>query len=318
MINRAVEGMGVMERAVELTKAGESYVMATVVWRQGPSSGQTGSRAIVTAAGQLYGWVGGACAEPVLIREAKAVLDEGEAKLIWLGQEADFLGMHVPDGTITIPISCQSEGALQIFIEPIKTVPQLLIVGRSPMALTLANLAQDLDWNVAIVDGNELSASLVTPSSVVIIATQGHGDEDALEIALENEPRYVGLVASSKRGAVVLAYLADRGLSPAKLAKIKVPVGLDLGRTTHREMAVSILAELVQLRASGEFSKSVKSKTELIIIDDVIDLVCGMSVAPTKSNNPFIFEDSTYYFCCTGCRTTFERDPHVYRNKVAQ
>lgn len=307
-----------MERAVELTKAGESYVMATVVWRQGPSSGQTGSRAIVTAAGQLYGWVGGACAEPVLIREAKAVLDEGEAKLIWLGQEADFLGMHVPDGTITIPISCQSEGALQIFIEPIKTVPQLLIVGRSPMALTLANLAQDLDWNVAIVDGNELSASLVTPSSVVIIATQGHGDEDALEIALENEPRYVGLVASSKRGAVVLAYLADRGLSPAKLAKIKVPVGLDLGRTTHREMAVSILAELVQLRASGEFSKSVKTKTELIIIDDVIDLVCGMSVAPTKSNNPFIFEDSTYYFCCTGCRTTFERDPHVYRNKVAQ
>ena len=318
MINRAVEGMGVMERAVELTKAGESYVMATVVWRQGPSSGQTGSRAIVTAEGQIYGWIGGACAEPVLIREAKAVLEQGEAKLIWLGQEADFLGMHVPDGVITIPISCQSEGALQIFIEPIKTVPQLLIVGRSPMALTLANLAQNLDWNVAIVDGNELSASLVTPSSVVIIATQGHGDEDALEIALENEPRYVGLVASSKRGAVVLAYLADRGLSPAKLEKIKVPVGLDLGRTTHREMAVSILAELVQLRASGEFSKSVNTKTELIIIDDVIDLVCGMSVAPTKSSNPFIFEDTTYYFCCTGCRTTFEKDPHVYRNKVAQ
>ena len=224
MSNGAVEGIGVLERAVELTKAGISFVMATVVWRQGPSSGQRGSRAIVTADGAIYGWIGGACAEPVLIREAKAVLRDGEAKLIWLGQDSDFLGLHIPEGVVTIPISCQSDGALQIFIEPVKVSPQLLIVGRSPMALTLSNLAQDLDWSVEIVDGDDLTASMVRPSSVVVIATQGHGDEDALEIALENNPRFVGLVASSKRGAVVLEYLVDRGLSPAKLKKIKCPV----------------------------------------------------------------------------------------------
>jgi xanthine dehydrogenase accessory factor len=318
MSNGAVEGIGVLERAVELTKAGISFVMATVVWRQGPSSGQRGSRAIVTADGAIYGWIGGACAEPVLIREAKAVLRDGEAKLIWLGQDSDFLGLHIPEGVVTIPISCQSDGALQIFIEPVKVSPQLLIVGRSPMALTLSNLAQDLDWSVEIVDGDDLTASMVRPSSVVVIATQGHGDEDALEIALENNPRFVGLVASSKRGAVVLEYLVDRGLSPDKLKKIKVPVGLDLGSTTHREMAVSILAELVQLRASGEFSKPVDSKIALTMVEDVIDLVCGMSIAPTKANNPFVFEDTTYYFCASGCRSSFEKDPHSFLNKVAR
>jgi len=164
MNNGAVEGIGVLERAVELTKAGESFVMATVVWRQAPSSGQRGSRAIVTADGVIYGWIGGACAEPVLIREAKAVLRDGEAKLIWLGQDADFLGMHIPEGVVTIPISCQSDGALQIFIEPVKVSPQLLIVGRSPMALTLSNLAQDLDWSVEVIDGDDLTASMVGPS----------------------------------------------------------------------------------------------------------------------------------------------------------
>ena len=318
MSNGAVEGIGVLERAVELSKAGESFVMATVVWRQGPSSGQRGSRAIVTADGAIYGWIGGACAEPVLIRQAKAVLEEGEARLIWLGQEAEFLGMDVPEGVVTIPISCQSDGALQIFIEPVKVSPQLLIVGRSPMALTLQNLAQGLDWNVVIVDGDDLTASMVTPSSVVVVATQGHGDEDALEIALENNPRFVGLVASSKRGAVVLKYLVDRGLSAHKLGKIKVPVGLDLGSTTHREMAVSILAELVQLRASGEFSKPIETKISLTMIEDVLDLVCGMSVAPTKSNNPFTYEGVTYYFCASGCRSSFEKDPNAFLNKVAR
>lgn len=317
---RAIEGMGVMERAVELAKDGQSFVMATVVWRQGPSSGQSGSRAIVTSDGELFGWIGGACAEPVLIREAKRVMEEGKARLIWLGQENDFVGMHIPEGVVTIPISCQSDGALQIYIEPMQSVPQLLVVGRSPMAVTLAKLAEDLDWGIQLVDGNDLTSSMITPSTVVVIATQGHGDEEAIEIALTQSPVYVGVVASRRRGKVVLDYLTDRGVPQSKLEQLRIPAGIDLGHTSHREMAVAILAELVQLRALGSFSKTSdeKENISLKVIDEVIDPVCGMSVKAEKVNRPFTFENVTYYFCAPGCRSAFEKDPTSYLTQEAK
>lgn len=309
MNNHAVEGIGVIQRAVELTNQGHSFVMATVVWRQGPSSGQSGSKAIVTESGEIFGWIGGACAEPVLIKEAKKVLAEGKAKLIWLGQEAEFAGLHIPDGVLAIPISCQSDGALQIYIEPMLKVPQVLIVGRSPMAVTLATLIQNLDWNVTLVDVEDFTSNMVSESSIVVVATQGHGDEEAVETALNNSPVFIGVVASKKRGQVVLDYLASKKIASEKIAKVKIPVGLDLGHTTHREMAVSILAELVKLRALGEFAKVTNSQTKTSEVAEVIDPVCGMTVLAQKSNRPFEYEGNTFYFCAPGCRTSFEKNP---------
>ena len=314
-----VEGMGVMERAVELTNSGESFVMATVVWRQGPSSGQSGSRAIITSDGKLHGWIGGACAEPVLIREAKKVMDSGKAQLIWLGQEVDFKGMHVPDGVITVPMACQSEGALQIYVEPVQSSPQVMIVGRSPMAVTLKQLIDVLNWRVQIVDFADFTMSMINSSTAVIIATQGHGDEEATEIALPAAPAYLGVVASRKRGAAVLSYLEDRGFSKTQIDTVNLPAGLDLGHTTHREMAVSILAQLVQLRAAGSLTqKATPQLLQMVQATEVIDLVCGMTVAAEKSNRPFEFEGTVYYFCAPGCRTAFEKDPTSFINQEAK
>ncbi len=309
MQNGAVEGWGVIERAVELKKNGEAFVMATVVWRQAPSSGQKGSRAIVTAQGELHGWVGGACAEPVLIREAMRALEDGQSKLIWLGQESEFIGMHIPDGVVAIPISCQSDGALQIYIEPMQSSQQVIIVGRSPMAMTLTKLIEDLDWDVRLVDGNDFKSEIIDSSSIVVIATQGHSDEEAIEKALVGNPIYLGVVASRKRGQTVLDYLLDRGVSSEALAKVKIPIGVDLGHTSHREVAVSILAELVKLRAAGEFKSNLTPNRKVI---DVLDLVCGMTVGAEKSNRPFDYEGNTYYFCASGCRSAFEKDPTSY------
>jgi len=314
-----VEGMGVMERAVELTNSGESFVMATVVWRQGPSSGQSGSRAIITSDGKLHGWIGGACAEPVLIREAKKVMESGKAQLVWLGQEADFLGMHVPDGVLTVPMACQSEGALQIYVEPVNASPQVTIVGRSPMAITLQQLIEVMNWRVQILDFAEFTTSMVNSSSVVIIATQGHGDEEATETALPAEPVYLGVVASRKRGAAVHSYLEDRGFSKPQIDTVNLPAGLDLGHTTHREMAVSILAQLVQLRAAGSLTrKSTPNLLQMAQPTEVIDLVCKMTVAAEKSNRPFDYQGTTYYFCAPGCRTAFEKDPSSFINQEAK
>jgi xanthine dehydrogenase accessory factor len=307
-----MEGVDVMARAVELMAKGESFAMATVVWRQPPSSGHHGSRAIVMPDGTLHGWIGGACAEPVLIREAKRVLAEGRSSLIWLGQEQDFLGMHVPDGVMTVPISCQSDGALQIFVEPVAAAPHVLVVGRSPMAMTLVDLARDVGWRSELVSPEAFSATSVQPSSAVIVATQGHGDEEVLEEALRATPAFIGLVASRKRGDVVRGYLAERGVSADRLAGIHVPIGLDLGHTNHREIAVSILAELVQIRAAGGLKPQQLTLLPVLEPEEVIDLVCGMTVEAVPANRPFDFEGTTYYFCAPGCRKAFEKDPEAF------
>ncbi len=245
-----MDGWSVLERAGELTRSGQAFALATVVWRQGPSSGQQGSRAIITAAGELHGWIGGACAEPAVIREARQVIAEGQPRLLLLGTREQF-GTAVPDGMTAIPIACQSEGALEVYIEPVLPVPHLVIVGRSPMARTLAELAGDLDWDIALIDGPDFTAADASERSMVVVATQGHGDEEAVQEAVAARPAYLGLVGSQRRGAAVLGYLAERGVPRDRLDLVKVPAGLDLGRTSHREIAVAILAELVQLRASG-------------------------------------------------------------------
>lgn len=307
--NRPAEGPEVMARALELMRSGDSFALATVVWRQPPSSGQHGSRAIIMDDGSLYGWIGGACAEPVIIREAKKVLEKGESALIWLGQEKDLAAMHIPDGVMTVPMSCQSEGALQIFIEPVAALPHVLVVGRSPMAMTLVDLVRGVGWRADLIDGPDFVSTMVTPSTAVVIATQGHGDEEAVTEALSADAVMVGLVASRKRGEVVRGFLAEQGVSRSKLDQLRVPIGLDLGHTSHREIAVSILAELVELRAAGALKARKRLMLPMIEPDEVIDLVCGMTVEAVAANRPFEYEGTTYYFCAMGCRKAFEKDP---------
>jgi len=305
------QGWDIFDRAAELSRRGEEFAMATVVWRQGPSSGQMGSRAIITASGALHGWIGGACAEPVVLREAQRVIAERRPKLLLLGEPGQF-GSSIPDGMVAIAISCQSEGALQVYIEPVIPAPHLTVVGRSPMALTLADLARALEWRVDVYDAPDFSAAELNAHSIVVVATQGHGDEDAIEKAVSAFPAFVGLVASHKRGQAVLGYLADRGVPQNLLDRVRVPVGLDLGHTTHREIAVAVLAELVQLRAAGQLVPDVPVSSAPPTPAEAIDPVCGMTVKADKSSHPLEHDGVTYYFCCKGCHDRFAKDPHAY------
>ena len=316
MSERSLDRWDVLEQAAELAARGEEFALATVVWRQGPSSGQQGSRAIVTADGQIYGWIGGACAEPVVIREAREVIAAREPRLLLLGAPDQF-GGSLPDGMTTIPISCQSEGAMEVYVEPVVPQPQLLIVGRSPLAHTLADLAHALGWRADVRDAPEFSAADVEPRSVVIIATQGHGDEEAVQQAVTGCPAFVGLVASRRRGEAVLGYLAERGVAQNLLDQVRVPVGIDLGHTSHREVAVSILAELVQLRAAGALHPSAGEALEPLPPAQAVDPVCGMTVSADASGRPVEHEGSTYYFCCVGCRDAFVKEPASYLTEEA-
>jgi xanthine dehydrogenase accessory factor len=308
-----MEGWGVLEQAGELTRRGQAFALATVVWRQGPSSGQQGSRAIITEAGELHGWIGGACAEPVVIREAQRVIADGEARLLLLGTPDQF-GAAVPEGMTVVPIACQSEGALEVYIEPVLPAPHLVVVGRSPMAHTLAGLARALGWRAVLIDGPDFTAADAGERSMVVVATQGHHDEEAVQQAVAANPAYLGLVGSHRRGSALLGYLAERGVPKQRLDKVRVPAGLDLGRTTHEEIAVAILAELVQLRASGGLSRQ-PARAGAAEKAEATDPVCGMTVAADRSGRPLVHEGVTRYFCSAGCRRAFEAGPAAYLKK---
>ena len=306
-----MDGWEILKQAGELERRGQAFALATVVWRQGPSSSQLGSRAIITASGELRGWIGGACAEPAVIREARQAITEGTPRLLLLGS-TERMGAEVPEGVSVVPIACQSEGALEVYVEPVLPAPHLVIVGRSPMAHTLADLARALGWRATLIDGPDFSAADAGERSLVVVATQGHGDEEAVAEAVAARPAYLGMVGSRKRGAAVLGYLADRGVPAGQLARVRVPVGLDLGKTTHQEIAVAILAELVQLRAAGALGGGKATGSAAARTASAVDPVCGMTVTAAASGRPLEHEGVTYWFCGAGCRSAFEKDPGAY------
>src|SRR5215472_4588701 len=192
------------------------------------------------------------------------------------------------------------------------------------MAQTLAGLAGALGWRTALMDSREFSAADADGRSMVVVATQGHGDEEVMEQAVAARPAYLGLVASQRRGAAVLGYLKDRGVPKDQLNQVKVPAGLNLGRTSHREIAVAILAELVQLRAAGEIGgtpggadavRAAPGTAQPAAPAEATDPVCGMTVAADDSSYPLVHDGVTYYFCRVGCRRAFEADPAAYVEK---
>jgi xanthine dehydrogenase accessory factor len=320
-----MDGWDVLERARELSERGEAFALATVVWRRGPSSGKEGCRAVITASGQVFGFIGGACAEPVVVREARHILAEGVPRLVFLGTPDELESVAVREGISYVPMSCQSEGALEIYIEPVEPKTHLVVVGRSPMVESLVQMAQAIGWRTVLVDpdggsveshpsaqhvvsGLDLKAAGVDQRSLVVVATQGHHDEEALEQTLIAGPAYVGLVGSRPRAKSVLEFLESRGVSKEALARVKVPAGLDLGRVSHREIAVGVLAELVQLRASGELGTGVPHEMSEEIAE-AVDPVCGMTVDVATARHKVDHAGTTYYFCAPGCARAFKKNP---------
>jgi xanthine dehydrogenase accessory factor len=315
----------ILELAADLSRRGEPFVLATVVWRRAPSSGKEGSTALVTPDAKVRGWLGGACAEPTVIREALRALQQGSPRLLFLGppEELEARGRK---GVVTVPIACQSEGALEVYVEPVLPQPHLVVIGRSPAVAALAALAGALGWSSVVVDDGgdpsdypaaghvvttlDLEEAAVTGHSWIVVATQGHYDEEALERALGTPAAYVGLVASRKRAEAVIGYLRDRGVSGEDLARVRAPAGLDLGRVSHEEIAVAILAELVRDRASGSLKGGALGATPR---HEARDPVCGMTVDVATARHRSTFDGRTYYFCSAGCRERFQADPATFQ-----
>jgi len=276
-----VNATDVIVEAGRLAAEGKLYVLATVVTVVRPASARRGDRALVTPDGEVTGWVGGACSEPTVVREALRALADREPRLARM------------EG------GCASEGVVEVLIEPVVPAPLLAIVGESPAARTLGALARTVGWRVRD-DG-------VDGADAVVVATMGHGDEELLTAALTAGAGYVGLVASARRATTVLAALRARGLAEEDVLKVRAPAGLDLGPSSQEEIAVAILAELVAWRHTrGEATLLPEAPAE------AVDPVCGMTVAVGPDALQAHHEGETVYFCSAHCKARFEAEPDRY------
>ena len=288
----------VLVQAGRLATEGKPYALATVVRVVRPASTRRGDRALVTPDGTLAGWVGGACSEPIVVREALRALADGQPRLVQIGP-ADAAGA-APADVVVAESRCASEGVVEVLIEPELPGPLLAVVGEGVAGRTLAQLARIIGWRVTDELGDQVAAD------AVVVATMGHGDEDALESALRAGAGYVGLVASSRRAAAVLGALRERGLAPEALARVRSPAGRDLGPSTQEEIAVAILAELVDWRHGLAAGSGRASSAEVPTSAEAVDPVCGMTVAVAGAPTA-MRAGVTWYFCSTGCRDQFER-----------
>jgi xanthine dehydrogenase accessory factor len=318
----------VLELAAGLARRREPFVLATVVWRRGPSSGKPGAAAVILPDGTVRGWLGGACAQPTVVRESLLALESGQPSLLLMGPTEERL---LPDGARSVPMACASEGALEVYLEPMLPPPHVVVIGRSPAVTTLASLARTLGWAATIVDDGATGSDhpdgvpVVTTLDLskvegfddrtcIVVATQGHYDEDALEAALATDACYVGLVASTARAAEVFTLLRERGVPESALDRVRAPAGLDLGRIEHQEIAVAVLSELVAERAAGRLGGPTATAAPLSsggvgAAGDVTDPVCGMTVDPDTSHHRAEHQGATYYFCAAGCQQQFQADP---------
>jgi xanthine dehydrogenase accessory factor len=281
--------VNVLVEAGRLASEGTPFALATVVGVERPASARPGDRAIVSPDGLLTGWVGGACTEATVVREGLAALADGEARVV------------------KVERGCASEGTIELLVEPHLPAPLLAVVGEGPAARMLTALAGTLGWRV--------ETELAAPADAVVVASMGQADEDALEVALASHSGYVGLVASAKRGAAVLAELRRRGFDEEALARVRCPAGLDLGSSSQEEIAVAILAELVAWRHTS--SVPVAALVAASEISEAVDPVCGMTVAITNVTETTLWEGETYSFCGPGCRRRFESDPAKFLEAVS-
>lgn len=331
----------------ELSERGEPFALATVVWRRAPSSAQPGNQAVVTAAGKVRGWLSGACAESVVVREARKAIESGEPQLVLLGSP-DELAARANDGISLVKMTCQSEGAIELFVQPVLPKPHLVIIGATPLVGTLATLASALEWRVVVVDDKgdvdnhpgvrhvvttlDLDLAGVTESSFIVVATQGQYDELAVDKALGTRAAYIGLIASHKRARAVMDWLKDVDHPAESLARVKAPAGLDLGSLKHNEIAVGVLAELVQYHAAHRADVFPRTAPEAPADSrpvtqaspdaaapggpgprgEAVDPICDMTVDMATARFTSQFQGQTYYFCCPACKKKFDASPAAH------
>jgi xanthine dehydrogenase accessory factor len=281
-----------LERAASLRREGRPFVLATVVRSVRPASAKPGDRALLLGEGKPTGWVGGGCVHTAIEREAALALAEGTPRLVRLSPTPRH-----EEGVVNYPMTCHSGGTLEIYLEPVLPAPQLVILGESPVADALTALATPLGFRV------QTSLDDIATGDAWVVAAAMSSDEDhpLVRHALKLGLPYVAMVASRRRTSALVDELRADGVPDAVLEHLKAPAGLHLGAATAAEIALSILAEIVQLR---------RARTAPVVPPRAVavDPVCGMEVQIASARWTAEKGGQTFYFCAPGCRGAFLKE----------
>lgn len=287
------------DRAAELTAQDIAFVQATVVRAQCPTSTRPGDSAIILADGTIEGFVGGQCAESSVRAAAASVFDSGEALLLRILPEGED-DFPESEGARTVVNPCLSGGAVEVFLEPMLPSPRVTLVGTSPIAGALELFAGHLGFVVQNSDPKTLDLNNCV---AVLISSHGRFESEAIRAALDGGVKFIGLVASAARGKTVLAEL---DLSEDERRIVRTPIGIDIGAKTAEEIALSILAELVQaVRKEGLRPTSPISSHRP---ESALDPVCGMTVVVAHDTPHLVVDGTDHWFCNAGCRTRYAEE----------
>ena len=322
--------MNIQDQCNELRAREEPFVLATVVAYKSPQSAKPGSKAIIKPDGSMTGWVGGGCVQPIVLREAKQALQTGEPKLLTISPDAprdDWNGVQ------SFRMTCEGGGSLEIYLEPFLPKPQLVVVGYSPVAQTVARLGALLEFKVVVADPEANSERFpeaelvltdfslvrdhVNEASYVVVATMGNRDEEGLLAVIGTRPKYFGLVASRKKSEALFEYVRGTGASHEDIAAITCPAGVDIGSETLAEIGLSVAAELTRIRRKRSEQPAMQSEADgtapAANVSDVtaIDPICGMTVDVENAKYSSVVDGKTTYFCCLRCKETFDRPPQI-------
>jgi len=262
-----------MDLAAQMKAAEQPFVLATVVRTVSVTAAKAGAKAIIRPDGTIVaGWIGGGCAKGAVLKAAREALADGEPRMVSVQPENLLAELGVKpgeakDGVRFAANMCPSKGTMDIFVEPMLPHPSLVILGASPVALSLASQARQLGYHVTLaapaadlsdapkvdmlVDSFRLG-ELHEAKRFIVVSTQGKGDEAALRVALATQASYLAFVGSRRKMASLRAKLIAEGLEGSAIDRIKAPAGLDLGAITPEEIAMSILAEITIERRRGQ------------------------------------------------------------------
>ncbi len=259
----------VFDAAHRLQHAGTPYALVSVIKALAPASAHPGDKAVVTADGDFHGWIGGGCAQPAVVRTVRQVLADGHARVIRIAPTADGEERDLGD-VLEFGMACHSGGTLELFVDPVLPLAQLVVIGSSPVAVSLAQLAPRVGFAVTLVaheaetaaypDARQVIASddpaVVTPQVAsgawVVVATQGRRDVQGLRLALGLNARQVSFVASARKAKVLKASLVVGGADPDAVEAIVAPAGYPMPATTPEEIALSVLAAVVSHRHGAD------------------------------------------------------------------
>ena len=263
----------VMDLAAQMKAAEQPFVLATVVRTVSVTAAKAGAKAIIRPDGTIVaGWIGGGCAKGAVLKAARDALADGEPRMVSVQPENLLAELGVKpgeakDGVRFAANMCPSKGTMDIFVEPMLPHPSLVILGASPVALSLATQARQLGYHVTLaapaadlletpgvdmlVDSFRLG-ELHEAKRFIVVSTQGKGDEAALRAALATQASYLAFVGSRRKMEALRAKLIAEGVEASAIDRVKAPAGLDLGAITPEEIAMSILAEITMERRRGQ------------------------------------------------------------------